>query len=123
MKHTQFGQKPDATAAPEVKKCPFCAESIRSDAIKCRFCQSMLVEQKPVVIERTSKVYKRAMYDGKAVQGMGFLTIIASIWISFYVSPFWRYLTVGTAIIGVIMIIAGFIWQKWGEHMAWWNNG
>jgi hypothetical protein len=123
MNHTQFAQDQSDSSSQEMKKCPFCAESIRSDAIKCRFCQTMLVEQQPVLIECTSKVYKRAMYDGKALQALGILVIIASVWISFYVSMFWQNLTVGTAIVGVIMIIGGFIRQKWGEHMAWWNNG
>ena len=40
------------------KKCPFCANEIKSDAIKCQFCEEILVQERKESLKENSFFYK-----------------------------------------------------------------
>jgi phage shock protein PspC (stress-responsive transcriptional regulator) len=53
-----------------MKKCPFCAEMIRAEAIKCRYCGSMLT-RKPMAAQAESVGgYWHRVSQGKQIAGV-----------------------------------------------------
>jgi phage shock protein PspC (stress-responsive transcriptional regulator) len=48
---------------PELKRCPFCAEEIRTEAVKCRFCGSFVAS--PASVRGWTRTR-----DGKMIAGI-----------------------------------------------------
>jgi phage shock protein PspC (stress-responsive transcriptional regulator) len=55
--------------ADEMKKCPYCAEMIRAEAVKCRYCGSMLAKMPPGGLEAPLGYWHR-VNDGKKIAGV-----------------------------------------------------
>ena len=54
----------------DMKKCPYCAEMIKADAVKCRYCGSSLAEKNAEQQPDTPGNYWRRVYEGKRVAGV-----------------------------------------------------
>jgi len=57
-------------ATDEMKKCPYCAEEIRAEAIKCRYCGSMLVKQGIKLDFLQTPGYWHRVNEGKKIAGI-----------------------------------------------------
>lgn len=90
---------PPPQPGSEMKKCPFCAELIQAEAIKCRYCGEFLTEKPPSSVRKSSaKWYQSTTTIVLALLMLGPLAL-PLVW----VNP--RYSIIVKVVVTIIVII------------------